>query len=301
MTLELRRMSRLKADSLLLAVAALWGVAFVAQKSAMASIGPLTFIAARTLLASMVLAPLAIWESRKQPHAISPSFLKMASLAACALLIGSTLQQFGLLTATVTNASFLTALYAVYTPFVAWLMLKTPPAAVVWPATALSFIGVWLLGGATIGALSVGDALIAISAPLWAFHIVVTGLGARAGRPFLFTALQFGFVAIVASIAAVAFEAPALQALRDVGWQIAYVGIVSSAVTFTIFTIAMRHAPAAEAALILSTENLFAALAGGLLIGDRLGAINWMGASLIIAAVLLVQFAIYRRQPAACR
>ena len=53
------RMNRLNADLILLAAAAIWGLAFLFQKSAMAHVGPLTFIAARSALAAVALAPLA--------------------------------------------------------------------------------------------------------------------------------------------------------------------------------------------------------------------------------------------------
>ncbi|MBI3368120.1 MAG: EamA/RhaT family transporter, partial [Burkholderiales bacterium] len=45
----------------------------------------------------------------------------------------------------------------------------------------------------------------------------------------------------------------------------------------------------AEAAIILVTETVFAALFGAWLLGDRLGPQGWMGCSLIGASVLLVQ------------
>ena len=52
-------MSRLNADIALLLAAAVWGVAFLFQKSAMDHVGPLAFIAARAALAAVALAPLA--------------------------------------------------------------------------------------------------------------------------------------------------------------------------------------------------------------------------------------------------
>jgi drug/metabolite transporter (DMT)-like permease len=56
-------MSRLHADIALLFAAAIWGLAFVFQKSAMSHVGPLTFLAARSTVAALALAPLAMRES----------------------------------------------------------------------------------------------------------------------------------------------------------------------------------------------------------------------------------------------
>lgn len=282
-------MRRLHADLLLLLTAALWGFAFVAQKSAMAFIGPLTFIAARSVLAVIVLVPLAIWEHKRAKAAPQPWFFALTLIAACVFLVGAILQQLGLQTATVTNASFLTALYAVCTPFAAWAILKKAPPMIVWPAALISFVGVWLLGGGTVGQLSNGDTLVLMCAPLWAVHIVLTGLAARFNRPLLFTSLQFVAVAILATLLAVAFEQPTLINLRAAAWEIAYVGIASTAIAFSLFGIAMRSAHPAEAAVIVSTENVFAALAGAVFLGERPGWLNWSGAALILAAILVVQ------------
>ena len=61
--------------------------------------------------------------------------------------VAAWLQQAGIRTATVTNTGFLTALYVVITPFIAWGWNGRRPNAAVWPAIALSAFGTWLLGG----------------------------------------------------------------------------------------------------------------------------------------------------------
>ncbi len=290
-------MTRFRADILLLLAAAVWGLAFIFQKTAMASIGPLTFIAARGTLAAIVLLPLAVLEYRRMPASDSvsqplpPALLYASFVAGLAFVTGAALQQFGLLTATATNAGFLTALYVVLTPPLAYFMRGTRPKPALIPAIALSALGTWLLGGGAFSALSAGDWLIAASALFWALHFVLSQNGARFNRPILFTGLQFAVVGAVAAAGAVAFETVSLSALRAAAPEIAYVGLLSSALTFTILTMALRYAPASEAAVIVSTESVFAALAGALLLGERLPPLAWAGCALILAAVLLVQLA----------
>lgn len=290
-------MTRLRADLVLLLCAALWGSAFVMQKTAMTSLGPLSFVAARALLACIVLAPLAMWETQRNgAKPLAQYFYKRTAVATLLLFAGSTLQQVGLVTATVINASFLTALYAVFVPFVAWMVFKRPPAPIVWPAALISAFGVWLLGGAGLAALSGGDALVAGSAIFWAMHIVISGLASEFDRPFLFSALQFAGLAALAGIAALAIEAPPPHAFVAAAPEIAYVGIITTALTFTLLTIALRHAPPSEAAIILSSENLFASLAGATFLGERMGLVNASGAVLILVSIIVVQTAAYRRE-----
>jgi drug/metabolite transporter (DMT)-like permease len=103
-------MTRLQADLLLLLGAAIWGYAFVFQKTAMEHVGPYTFIAARSIVAALALAPLAWRETRAAGGTLPPGLSRIALIAGAAFFLGAALQQFGLLTATVTNTGFLTAL-----------------------------------------------------------------------------------------------------------------------------------------------------------------------------------------------
>ncbi len=282
-------MSRLHADLALLLAAAVWGLAFIFQKSAMAHIGPLLFIAARGTVAALALAPLALRERRRADAPARKGLARAAGGGGLAFFIAAWLQQAGLVTATVTNTGFLTALYVVITPFIAWGWSGKMPGRLVWPAAGLSAIGTWLLGGGTLGSFSQGDLLVAISALFWAAHVVITGQAARFARPVAFTALQFAVVATLASVGTMLLETFSLEGLVRAGSDIAYVGLLSSALTFTLLTVALQHTPPSEAAVIVSMETVFAALAAYLLLGERLPGIGWIGAALILLATLLIQ------------
>ena len=287
-------MTRLRADLLLLTVALIWGLAFVFQKTAMQHIGPFTFLAARALLAALVLGILAIREPRHPEiqRSRAPSDVSLwpaATLAGLAFFIAAILQQAGIITATVTNAGFLTGLYVVITPLLMWIVFAKLPPAHVWPAIALAFAGTWLLGGGTIAGFSNGDWLIALSAVFWACHILIVSRAARLERPITFTAIQFAVVAFVAGIGAALLEKTAPTALLAALPEIAYVGLLSSALTFTVLAVALRHTPAVEASILVSLETAFAALAGALLLGESLGLIAWIGAVMMLTATLIVQ------------
>ena len=76
---------------------------------------------------------------------------------------------------------------------------------------------------------------------------------------------------------------------------------LSSAVTFTILTVALQHTPPAEAAVIVSLETVFAAAAAYIVLGERLAAIGWLGAGLILLATLVLQLGSSRYGRAAGR
>jgi drug/metabolite transporter (DMT)-like permease len=282
-------MRRIHADLLLVLAAVVWGVAFVFQKTAMDHIGPLLFVAARSTVAALALAPLALRECHRAEDQFPRGLVGIAAFAGAVFFLGAAIQQAGIITATATNAGFLTALYVVITPFLVWITMRRAPVALVWPAVAMSFIGVWLLGGGTVGSFARGDILVAISAFFWAIHVLIVARAARYARPVTFSAIQFAVVAAFGAAGALLFEPISLAALAAAWREIAYVGLLSSALTFTLLAIAMKHTPPTEAAIIVSSETLFAALAAYMLLGERLSLVGWCGAGLILAAVLLVQ------------
>ena len=267
-------MTRFRADILLLFSAVIWGAAFLFQKSAMAHVGPLAFIGARGILAALALWPLAWREGRE--HSADPGLWTISVWGGVAFFVAAWLQQAGLTTATVTNAGFLTALYVVITPFIAWAWRREAPALVLWPAVALSMAGTWLLGGGTLVALSLGDQTVAASALFWAIHVVITGEASRYRRPIAFTAVQFVTVGALGTAAAVLFETTTTDGLSAAAIDIAYVGLFSGALTFTLLSVALRYTPPEEAAVLVSMETVFAAAGAYVVFGERLPFIGWL-------------------------
>ncbi len=287
-------MRRTHADLLLVIAAAIWGFAFLFQKSAMTHVGPIQFVAARAIVACLALAPLAYVEMRGGEIGWSRVW-RAAFPAGLAFFTGAVLQQWGLVTATVTNTGFLTALYVVATPFIAWALLGRRPPVLVWVAVVSSFVGTWLLGGGSLASFSTGDGLVALSAAFWALHVVLVGRAGPIGRPVAFTMVQFVVVALAGVSIAPFFETVTTEKLASAWVEIAYVGLLSSALTFTLFSIALRHTGPSEATIIVSTETLFAAFGAWWLLGERMAPIGWAGALLILAATLLVQLAPQRK------
>jgi drug/metabolite transporter (DMT)-like permease len=282
-------MTRIRADLLLLGCAAIWGFAFLFQKSAMSHIGPMTFVGTRALLATLVLAPLALLEHRRSEIPVSGKYLRTGVFAGLAFVTGAVLQQAGLITASVTNTAFLTALYVVITPFISFAVTGRPIAPLIWIAVGLSFLGTWLLGGGTLSSFGIGDGLVALSAAFWALHIVIAGIAAPMGRSVLFSVIQFSVVAAVALCGAVLFETITLAGLRGALPDILYVGVLSTAMSFTILTFALRATSPSEAAIIVMMETLFAAFGAWLVFNERLSFVGALGAAAILSAAILVQ------------
>jgi drug/metabolite transporter (DMT)-like permease len=282
-------MSRLTASATVLLAAAIWGTAFYFQKTAMDHVGPLLFVGLRGLLASLALLPFALWESRSNTRPLHRVF-PFAMIGGGIFFVASTIQQFGIKTATVTNTGFLTALYVVFAPFLVWALQGQRPGIKVWISVILATIGIWALGGGTLAALSGGDILIACSALFWALFMVVTGIAGREAKPLQTTCLTFVILAILGWSGAWLLEDISWTAIKAAAPALLFVGILSSALTYALIAMAVRHIPTTTATLLLSTETLFSAGMGYVMLGERLTPIGWAGAALLLAAVVMVQW-----------
>ncbi|MEP6505815.1 MAG: DMT family transporter, partial [Betaproteobacteria bacterium] len=206
----------------------------------------------------------------------------------------SAMQQIGMLGTTVTNAGFLTALYIPLVPVFAWLAFRQAPHWTIWPAAAGCLVGTWLLtgGGAASGLLNfkAGDWWVICSSIPWAVHVLFVGRAANRLHGAMIVATgQFVAGGLLALAIGVAIEPITWEAIRPALGAIAYAGIASVGLGFTLQVVAQRHTRAADSAIVLSSETVFAAAVGAIFMGDRLGAGGLAGCALILACVLMVQ------------
>jgi drug/metabolite transporter (DMT)-like permease len=284
-------MNRLRADLLLLLTAFIWGTAFVAQKYANDSMPPVTFVGVRFLLSALMLLPLAWYEARKQRAPLSRRDWLQAGVIGLCLFSGACLQQIGLVTTSATNAGFLTALYVVMVPFSVWIISRQVPRSLILLACGISIAGAWLLtDDGQARHWTRGDILIVVSDVAWAIAITVVGIFMqRTHRPFFLSLAQYTVTAVLALAAGLIFESPTLAGIRTALGVVLYAGLLSGGVAYTLGVIAQKHTPAAEAALIMCLESVFAALAGAMMLHERLTPTATVGCGLILLGVVIVE------------
>ena len=285
-------MTRLQANSLLLLSGAIWGAGFVAQSTAMEAIGPLWFIGLRFALAALVAAPLALWEHRKAEAPMPKSSLRNFLWIGLALFAGAVTQQVGLLSTSVTNSGFLTGLYVVFVPVLTVIFLRRKPHWIIWPGALMATFGIFLLSGGHLAGLSNGDFLTITCAVFWAIQLILVGqFSASTGRPMAISLVQFSVCAVLGCAAGAVFEPLNLAAVTNALPEILYAGIFSSGVGFICQVVGQRYTTAPQAAIFLSSEALFAALFGVLLLGETIAPIGYAGCAIIFAAMLIVEIA----------
>ncbi len=286
-------MSRLSANLLLLTAGAIWGMGFVAQQTAMESVGPLTFIALRFLIATLVVLPFALHESMRPKEPLPPlkaiHFVQFSAIG-LSLCVGMIAQQIALQTITVTNSGFLTGLYVVFTPFLAVLLYRQWPNVVVWPACFVALAGIYLLSGGSFSDLQTGDLQTVFSALCWALQVVlIARFVGQSNRPLALSTVQFFVTFVITAIGAFLFESWSMEGVRGAAIEILYAGIFATGVAFSLQVIGQRYTSASQAAIFLSSEALFAALFGAVVLHERVGLIGLVGCGLIFTAMMLVE------------
>ena len=138
--------------------------------------------------------------------------------------------------------------------------------------------------------LGVGDSWVIASSLFWALHVIFVGrIAERVAAPFLVAWGQFLVCGVVCLVWGALTETITLAGIRQAAVPILYTGVISVGFAYTGQVVAQRYAEAADAAIILSAETLFAAVFGFLLMGDRLSSTGMAGCALIFACIIAVQ------------
>jgi drug/metabolite transporter (DMT)-like permease len=268
----------------LIGVTAVWGVTFVQVKDAVALYPLFAFLALRFAIASITLAPPGAGRVRSLGRDGAPAAILLGSL----LGTGYALQTAGLARTTVSSTGFVTGMYVVLTPVLAFALFRVRVAPAAWGGVALATVGLALLSGIHGGSV-VGDLLVLAGAAVYSLQIVL--MERFAPR---YDVIGFTFVEMLASFVGLLAIAVALGQLEmPHGWTVwgalVVTGVFASALAFLAQTWAQRRTSATQTALAFSLEPVWAAFFGFTLAGDRLGAVGWLGCAVIMAGIVIAE------------
>ena len=284
-----------KADALLLLAAVIWGTGFVAQRAGMEHVGPMTFTGIRFAIAFLVLLPILCLRRQREPQTDSQTgastrriYLLGGTVAGGVLFIGVSLQQIGLIYTTAGKAGFITGLYVVIVPIIGFFLRHRVRSAT-WIGAGLSAVGLYFLSVRGSLEMNRGDWYVLACAFVWATHVLIIGRLSPRADPIRLAAMQFAITSVLGLTAALLIEGMTLENVLAAKWAILYGGIFAVGVGFTLQVVGQRDAPAAHAAILLSLEAVFAAVAGGLILSEVLSRRELFGCALMLAGVLVSQ------------
>lgn len=278
---------RLKADLLLFIVAIIWGTGFVTQGVAARYQVAYLFNGVSFMLAALILIPFTPKGARGMR--VTKDQWKWMLIAGAILFFATAFQQVGLFYTKIANAGFLTSLYVVFTPFLLWVMFREKTHWVDVLAVVLAGVGAFFLSTGGRFEVQRGDALEVIGSTFWALHVVVLGRFASKFESVSFAAGHFfisGFLNFICGL--FVEDLSPLTALPLIG-AILFRASISIGIGYTLQVWGQKHTPPTDAALILSLEAVFAALAGWLVLRQTLQPIQVFGCVVIFVAVLISQ------------
>lgn len=289
---------QLRNTLMLVACAFIWGTAFVAQSVGGDYMGPYTFLASRSWLACVFLLGLmAVLRKMGKTNSAAEGFwqnksvlIKGGVFCGVALFAASAAQQMGIGTTSTAKAGFMTALYVVLVP-VAGVFLGSRPGVKLWCCVGVSVVGLYLLclAGRDTLSLTGGEWQLLLCAVLFTVQIMLVNHFSPKLDGIQLSFAQFFVVAVLSTIFMFVFETPTVAQFRDAAVSVAYCGIMSSGVAYTLQIVGQKELDPTIASLAMCLESVFSALAGWLILGETLSATELCGCALMFGAIVASQ------------
>ena len=274
----------------LLSITVIWGWTFVLVKQGMSEVGPLTFLAARFLVAFVVLAGLMPGVLRR----IDRSTLRAGAVIGVALFGGYLFQTWGLVYTTATKSGLITGLSVVIVPLLAAAVNRNRVGLKAWIGAFLAAGGLALLvlGRGRLSSINFGDFLTLICAVSYAAHIVLVDRYVRRVDYRGLLLVQVGTVAALSTVGALLFESLPTHLSGGLIEGILVTGVLATALALYILNRFQSYSTAAYTAIILTMEPVFAALFGAILLGETLSPLQIAGAVVIVVSTLIPKLSV---------
>lgn len=271
----------------MVAACVIWGTSFPFGKIALRELSVPQVISLRFVLASVAFLPVLFkHRSRLTRHDLPLLFLT----GFLAVPVSFLLQFQGLALTTVSRASLVIGSAPPLMALAGMAFFGERPAARVWIAVALSFIGIAAISGAPGSEGSwVGDGLVFLSivtSVVWVLMVKrisqrLTALVATG------TTIVFGTLTLL-PVALLQDGLPRLNLPLDIWLSVIVLGVLCTALAFVLWNWGLERTSASRAGVFLNIEPVVGALLGITLWGDAFGVGVALGGALIIGAALLV-------------
>lgn len=290
----MNKLKELRGSILLLIAALVWGVAFVAQSAGAEVVGPFTFLSLRSFLGGIVLLPFVLIKPKTAQTSAAPKtggtgvLLVGGVLCGTVLCIASYLQQVGIAYTSVGNAGFITAMYILIVPLLGLFLKKKVPFKL-WICIGIAVVALYLLTIKDGFTISKGDLLVMLCAVVFSVHILLVDHFSPRVDGVKLACLQFFVEGVLALIPMLIFERPTMDAVLSAWLPIAYAGVLSSGVGYTLQILGQQYTRPALASLLMSLESVFAVLAGIVVLGQIPSFKEGLGCALMFGAIVLAQ------------
>ena len=277
---------------MLLAASFFWGTTFVAQILGMEGLGPYTYAAARFALGVLFIGALwFLYRDKRAEQRRAGTFrsgFRAGIPVGLAMFVGVTLQQVALLYTTAGKTAFITTVYIVLVPLAA-VLLGQRVRAVQWGGAVLAFAGVYFLSAHGETTINTGDLLVLVCSFFWMAQILLIDRYARAVDAIELCFMQMIVCTIGSAVLAAIYESFAWSDIWSAAVPILYAGLFSCGVAYTCQILGQAYVEPTQAAILMSTEAIFAAAAGWLILGETMSGVQLLGCALLLGGALMAQ------------
>ena len=275
----------LMADAILVLTAFIWGTGFVVMKNTLDAVPPGAIIAIRYSIASVLTACMF----RRHLCGLSRGDVIRGAVVGLLLSGAYIVQTIGLSMTTAGKNAFLTTVYVLLVPFGCYLVFRQRLNRRNFIAAAMMLAGIGCLSlDGESGGLNMGDLLTLCCGVLFAAHIMAVERCQKRTDTYALIVLQFVFAAAFAFVYSMLFERgmPLAIGMGTAGGLL-YLSVFSTTVAMSLQNIGQSMAPASHAAILLSLESVFGALASWLLLGETLTPTMLLGFAVIFCALVV--------------
>jgi len=271
------------ADFLLLTVAVFWGVTFKLVQNAIADMPVFMFLFLRFFGAFLLMFILFFKKISFDKNSLKAAFI----LGVLNFLVFS-FQTFGLLYSPSSIVAFITGLYVILTPIVAFFIFKKRISAYAMIGVIIAFLGIYLLTGADIKGFGKGEVYTFIATVFVALHINYTDIYSK--KHNLYTLVTFQFLTVgILSLFFIPFEKGGdIHFSADVITALIVTVVFATVFAYFVQTYAQKFTTPTKTAIIFAMEPVSAAVFG-YFYGEHLSALQIVGAALVILAMLVAE------------
>ncbi len=277
------RVAGLRAQGALLGVTVAWGSTFVLVQRVVRDVPVLDFLGLRFGIAALimfVLRPRAVTQLSRQEQV-------RGLILGLILTAGYVLQTTGLERTSATVSAFVTGLFVVFTPIVAWFLMRKAIDPLTWLGVGLAVVGLAFLTlrGWSLG---IGELLTLFGAFAFALHIVNLGRYSTRTSAYGLAVVQLATVSIFCTVlgSVNGFTLPHTRA----NWlAVIFLSIFATAIAFFVQTWAQSVISPTRAAVVMTMEPVFATAFAVIFINEALTLRIGLGALSILAAMYLVE------------
>ena len=288
---------------MLIGAAFIWGTQVVFQKIAATEIGPSSFYGLRCFMGVLTLLVISlimeintrreekikgIEHVPKGKHYYKRLFT-VAPLCVLSNLLGNVMVQAGLAYVPASKAAFLNSIYIIFVPILSWIVYKNRTTLFTWLGTALAVLGLYYLCMTESFTVAKGDLIILAATVFFALHITLIAKYVHEFVGIHFSLTEFTVGTILCLGYGFLFENLTMDQIITVIPSVLYCGIGGIGICYALQVTAQKHTDPTVAALLMSLEAVFAAIAGYIFLNERFTGREFLGIVLIVIAIVLAQ------------